>query len=1121
MTISTTPSLLVYSSSAGSGKTYTLALEFLKIILGNEDPLTYKKILAVTFTNDAAAEMSHRILENLKILAFEDLQDAKSLNTRADLLSKLIPYVKENGFDITDSFIYARAKDIYLNILNDYGSFGVSTIDSFVQRIIGAFAIQLGYNYGSELVLDANIVFEPMIENLFTQVAEDESGLMTKVIIEYAQDLIDQGKSWSNIPKTMSQFAQKTLSEEAIEPIKRLEAIETEDLFEIKKQVVKALKKIEEDLHAAINDVIIYCENIGLEIADFSGKSQGGFLASFISWGKKDIIEIFNKDFSATFLKNIETEKLEHNKTNKQAIFDIHKPRLIELYHNFENLRTASASKYKVLLNVSKNIGNISLLKYFAQELHKIKEVDNKVHISDFPKAIFEVVSNEPVPYIYERIGVKYQYIMIDEFQDTSPIQFYNFLPLLSNILAQDLGKILLVGDPKQSIYSFRGGDMKLIVAMYNQTLGDIVQDEKPESFVNEHLLEIKNAIKPKNLNTNYRSKSNIIEFNNHLFDFLRKQPQLQANLNIIEKVFDDTFFQELSPFTKTGGHVQFDIWATEKSAKNKGNDDKDNDDDGEIIDDIESQKILDIVKHAIERGYQMKDIAILCRSNETASKYAVLLKNEQYSVQSSESLLLKNSKSIQLILAILKLIQKDDKSLRKQFILKFFEYYSIKNFGEINYDLLQWSELPLLNNFFEQFKNYQLEIDLEKCKTLGVFEIIEHLYQQLNLLQNQSEQDYLLAFIDVLLKFKLNKSNQITAFFEYWELEGQKISLNVAAQNAITVLTIHKAKGLQYEIVILPTINWQLKPKPLVEHWADLSVFNYDELQLNEKSVKLEDSIYYLSERNKIAELEPAANFYTEKSVVETINIFYVACTRAISELFILGNYTPPDKENKDENHIPKLGYFLNKYALANATKVKETICVIKENITNRIENYVVDNQLNTITLNTNEPLASKMNIKVSIEVDNLNQKLALEKGAAFGTKLHNILAEITYKNEVETVLESYFKRNLLNQQELEKIKEKVFEIINDPILSSYFEKPAQVLLEAEFLQPNGKTFRADRIITLNNKTVVLDYKTGTPAESHILQIKNYQKILLEMGYNNVSAILVYTAPFYIQQIH
>ncbi len=1115
MTISTTPSLLVYSSSAGSGKTYTLALEFLKIILGNEDPLTYKKILAVTFTNDAAAEMSHRILENLKILAFEDLQDAKSLNIRVDLLSKLIPYFKENGFEITDSFIFTRAKDIYLNILNDYSSFGVSTIDSFVQRIIGAFAIQLGYNYGSELVLDANIVFEPMIENLFAQVAEDESGLMTKVIMEYAQDLIDQGKSWSNIPNTMAEFAKKTLSEEAIEPIKRLEAIETEDLFEIKKQVIKSLKQIEEDLYAAINDVITYCSSIGLEIDDFIGKSKG-FLAKFIKLYTEDINEIY-KNFTETFLKNIETENLEGKNNPKQEIFNSHKSKLIELFHSFNNLKASTFSKYYILKNVSKNIGNISLLKYFAQELQKIKEIDNKVHISDFPKAIFEVVSNEPVPYIYERIGVKYQYIMIDEFQDTSPIQFYNFLPLLSNILAQDQGKILLVGDPKQSIYSFRGGDMKLIVAMYNNTLGDIVQDEKPESFVNEHLLEIKNAIKPKNLNTNYRSKANIIEFNNHLFDFLRKQPPLTANLNIIEKVYDNSFFQELSPFTKTGGHVQFDFWATEKSAENKAIKEEDN----EIIDDIESQKILDIIRLAIDRGYQLKDIAILCRSNVTASKYAVLLRNEMYSVQSSESLLLKNSKSIQLILAILKLIQKDDRSLRKQFILKFFEYYSIKNFGEINNDIMNWAELPTLNNFFEQFIKYHFEIDLEKCKTLGLFEIVEHLYQQLNLLQNQSEQDYLLAFVDVLLKFKLNKSNQITAFFEYWELEGQKMSLNVADQNAITVLTIHKAKGLQYEIVILPAINWELKPKPLVEHYVDLSIFDYKELQFDEKNVKLEDSIFYLSDRNKIVEMVPEANFYTEKSVVETINIFYVACTRAISELYILGNYNPPDKENKDENHIPKLGYFLNKYALANAIKVEETICILKENLAFKIENILNEVQKKTITLNTNEPLASKMNIKVSIEADNLEQKIAIEKGAAFGTLLHNVLGEITYKNEIETVLESYFKRNLINLQELEKIKEKVFEIINDPILSSYFEKPAQVLLEAEFLQPDGRTFRADRIIILNNKTVILDYKTGIPAESHIKQIKNYQKILIEMGYNNVSAILVYTAPFYIQQIH
>lgn len=1107
--------LQVYSSSAGSGKTFTLAIEYLKIVLASQDPLVFQKVLAVTFTNDAAAEMSHRILYYLKILAFDDLTDERILKDKQLVMSQLNNYFKGEA-TLTETEIANRAKAVFFNILNDYNRFAISTIDSFVQRIIGAFAVQLGYNYGTDLVLDSNEVFVPMVENLFAQMADNESSELSQAIIEYAQDLIAQGKSWSNIPESMINFAKTTLNEKALSAIKRLSIIETADLWVIKSQINDFLQEIEWQLLPKIEAIVTFCEGLNLGVDDFQYKKTG-FLGKFISLQKADTKDIL-AELGPRIKGFVENENYAAKDSPNKSIIESYSSKLTELFYDFDSTRQKYAAKYPILINVAKNMGNISLLKYFANELENIKKVDNKVHISDFPKAIYQVVANEPMPYIYERMGEKYEYIMIDEFQDTSPQQFHNFLPLLGHVLSKENGQVLLVGDPKQSIYRFRGGEMRLIVALYQQKLQDLAIAD--DNFINEHLQEIERYLSTENLNKNYRSKANIITFNNTFFDFLRNHPYLQKGTNLISSVYDDSFFQEVPIGAKIGGHVQFDFWEKQKS---------DNDFDAEQEEEwgtVQQNKILEIVTHAITRGYQPKDIAILCKKNKEAAEFATLLKQQQYPVQSSDALLLHNSKAVQFVFSFLKLFYQDHFSNRKVFLLKFFELKQNQNFAEINADTLAWANADKLQDFLNHLQDFGIIFEVSQCQKLNFFELLEHTISKFGLMEIEHEREFLLALLDVALKFKQNNLNQINVFFDFWEIEGKKTSLKVTDNNSITVTTIHKSKGLQYTIVIVPYLNWTLRGENKDQTWLNLSALNYPELQIKDKNVALEDTIIGVNSLKNLPEFEGLGETLVEQNKVELINVLYVATTRAVSELYLMGEY-PKTTDNKgklkkkdyDSNYT--LGEIIIDFAKTAGSQVAENTFVVYNDLVQISNSNGIDKNKDVQLLSLENELDMKPEIKTGFLDLNLENLQKMDEGAEFGNSLHEILAKIKGETNVEQALTDYVNNNKIQANIQQKLELQMKQIVEHDLLESYFDEKAEVSVEAEFLLPTGQSFRADRIVFAKDKTVIIDYKTGLPQASHQKQIKGYEKILDQMGYQNLQCVLVYTHPFSVQLLN
>lgn len=1033
----------VYAASAGSGKTFTLVKEYLQILLLNEDNFHFQKVLAITFTNKAAAEMKERVIDNLQCFARKHSTDM------------LQPLIQETGLD--KNTIQKKSHQIVEAILRDYSGFNITTIDSFTHRIIRSFAYDFGLSMDFDIEMDTKRLLEEAVDAVIAQIGIDKE--LTKALISFSIQKSDEDKTW-DISNTLNQFATILANESDTTAFKDIADKNFSDYTQLQKQLYKQLSSLEKGLQEIGRKAIEILQINNLQDDFFSYKSLPNFFNALVS--KKDVSKIIQ---DGKLSKRFE-EKTLFKKTvaaDFQAVFENYYYEFYDFYLKTEQL----ISKINLLKLFRESMVPLAVLSYIHKALEDIKISNNIRLLAEFNEMIFNKIQDEPAPFIYERLGEKFQHFFIDEMQDTSMLQWKNLAKLIENPLAQEGGSLLLVGDAKQAIYRWRGGESEQFI--------DLSDSSKNEPF----LLPKKVA----DLDTNYRSYTEIIDFNNSFFQHIASLLQNKTYQDLYKKG------NQQKATSKIGGYVQIDFLQKEKD-----------DPEAELL---YPKKVLETIQN-LDTNFKWKDVCVLVRKNKEGVAIASYLNDNDIEIISNESLLLANDKKVNFLINLLQsLVQTSDKKSRLSLLDFLYDHAKIP--GDKHHF---FTELVYLNeaDFYTKLKSYQIVFQLNTFQQKSLYDAIEYSIRTFNL--TKSSDAYLQYFLDVILEFQTQRGSDSIGFLEFWEQKKEKLSISMPeGKNAVQIMTIHKAKGLQFPVIIYPhdlDIYRQINPKVWypIEHPEQYNGFK-------KMLIPYRSSLQFTDDRGR--------KLYQERREMlelDNYNLLYVVLTRAVEQLYIITDYKIDRKGHENTNFYS--GLFIH-YLKANKYWNREQQCYTfgeKVRILS-VKQDTLDCEKTSI-----ETISSQQFISTDIadhQVSIYSKSSLLwdtEQGEAiaYGNLLHEILALIKTKDDIETALKSFLDQGVISNLEVDELRKKIIDVVNHPAVSSYFQQNLTIYCEREILTSEGALIIPDRLVILPNKeAIIIDYKTGAVEAKHKTQIQQYANVVAEMGYRVSKTLLVY----------
>ncbi|MFK8059820.1 MAG: UvrD-helicase domain-containing protein [Polaribacter sp.] len=1024
----------VYNASAGSGKTFTLVKEYLKVLLTSEDIFTFQKVLAITFTNKAAGEMKERVLVNL-----EDFSEGKE----SDLFTIIL-----NEIAVDKIIIKERSKKILDAILQNYSAFSITTIDSFTHKIIKSFAFDLGLSLNFEVEMDAVSLLNEAVDVLISKIGTDKK--LTNLLIDYSLDKTDDDKSW-DISRDLNDFAKILLNEDDTKHFRNLADKNLEDFTNLKTKLYQHQKELKTEFKKVGEDCLGLIASHDLEHKDFMRATIPKFFADINLKG-------FNFTYSTrseTIQKAIANNQFYSKSTsaNIAATIDTIVPEIINLFKKTQEIY----SQYVMTKLALKSIIPLAVLNNINAELETIKEDNNLRLNSEFNQLISDNIKGQPAPFIYERIGQRFMHYFIDEMQDTSVLQWQNLIPLIDNALAQENSNLLLVGDGKQAIYRWRGG--------------------KAEQFINlgsnnENPFHIDKEIE--HLETNYRSYSEIINFNNSFFQHTSNFLQNQS--------YKKLFFEGNTQLenTKKGGFVSLTFLEDEKDKEERKL--------------KYPRKVLEKI-HQLKNDFSLNEICVLTRTKKDGIAIANYLSENNIDIVSSETLLLQNSAKVTFIIDVLKMLENPtDEETRFEFLYFLYQnlnveiskHQFIKKYAKSNNDTI-----------FKSLESYGASFDASKFYQMPFYEKIEETIRGFRLIK--SSDAYIQFFLDIVLE-QQRKGVDVGEFLEFWELKKDKLSI-VASEtaNAVKIMTIHKSKGLEFPVVIFPCdvdIYRQINPKV----WLDKLSANFN--GFNELLVSYNKDLSLVNDRG----LE-IYNQQREELELDNFNLLYVALTRSVEQLHIITDKKISSKGDENTNffsgvfinYLKQLNVFNDEqldYSFGNEKRVS-----IQEK-----ENSVAE--IHQQFISTNWQDHNIVLLASASKLWNTEQGKAID----FGNVLHEIFAKIITKNDVDNAIESFLQQGIINEEQRNYITKSIHEVVNHPKLANFYSNKVIVFNEREIVDVDNLVIIPDRLVFKDkNEVVIIDYKTGNQSQEHHQQLLRYERVLKSMNFKVDKKLLIY----------
>lgn len=1040
----------VYNASAGSGKTFTLVKEYLKIVLTAESAYHFQKILAITFTNKAAAEMKERILENLRSFANQETNDM------------LLLLSEETGLEAQK--IQLRSKRILENILQNYAAFTITTIDSFTHKLIRTFAHDLGLPLNFDVEMDGAKLIGEAVDMVISKIGTDS--LLTEVLIDFSLQKVSEDKSW-DISKELNSIAKMLLNESDRTYLQILQLKSLEDFKQLEKQLKSEKEKIAALFIEKGQEGMAVIDALGIPYNSFSHSELPNFFKKLLHIQN---LKFDNLKFNGRLHKAVSNASFYAKKTERaiQEKIDGVAPQLIALYQEVEQLYSEQYGNYILIDLVLKSLIPLAVVNHIQQELNSIKEQNNIRLSAEFNQLISDKIKREPAPFIYERLGEKFQHYFIDEMQDTSLLQWQNLIPLIDNALSQEQGSLLLVGDAKQAIYRWRGGEAEQFINLSLEGKG-------PEH--NPFVIEKSNQ----NLAVNYRSFSEIINFNNAFFTHVSQY--------LTNEVYNDLYVvgnQQLLN-ANTGGYVQLDFIDGSEQSK-------------EELQEPKHEKVLELITN-LDTNFKKSDVCILVRRNREGVAIANYLSENGIEIISSETLLLQNSTKVQFLVALLRFIQNPLNSKAKFEVLSYL-HQRLEVSGPAHDFYSKMMSCPP-SEFFKALWPHAIRFDFERFLQLPFYESVEAIIRAFKLLDKADA--YVQFFLDFVLDFQRKNANDLSAFLELWDLK--KDSLSVAApesENAVRIMSIHKSKGLEFPVVIFPCeldITKEIDPKV----W-------YDELDpalygdFSNALIPCSSKITYTGQKGN--------DLYEQRREVlalDSYNLLYVAMTRAVEQLYVV---TECALTKKGEASLAKFSgliiSFLQSLPEANAwNPEKLSYC-----FGHKSRRLPVKIASDSIEVSPQERFISTPWDSHDIEiVSNASKQwgTAQDTAVKHGLLIHEMLAEIYTQEQVASVVQQYFRAGIIAHEDVAGIIDLLKSVVYHPELASYFQKGKVIVTERQIVNEQKQILIPDRLIFDGTTVVILDYKTGAESPAHREQVDKYADVLRTMGYQVNAGILVY----------
>lgn len=1069
--------LEIYKASAGSGKTYTLTQKYLGYLFQSTNT-THRNILAVTFTNKATEEMKARILKELYLISIK-----ASKSDHKDFFCKKLKKTEEE--------LALQAKIILQQLLNEYSAFQISTIDRFFLAIIQMFTREMSINGNYNIELDTDTLLNDAIENMLTHLDEDENKDLLAWLICYVDDLINNNQSWDP-KKNISDLAQELFKESFRSQLTDTQLQSKGKLSDIQ----QSLRKIKSDFEKKVDEKVKDIENLlnqnGLNVNDFPYKEKG-FMGNALNIKKKNY-EI-NKRLSAA-LDAKSADEWSKNSSKKQQIDGI----FVELYRylsDMVNYIQNERRKYNSASEISKNIYTVGILSDVEKEVDKIVRKEHLLLLSRASEFLSKIIQNTDTPFIYEKLGSRIQHFMIDEFQDTSALQWNNFRPLIQESLSNG-HENLLVGDVKQSIYRWRNSDWDLLNTQLKQN---------PENS------GIKGFIKEFNLETNYRSCKNVVLFNNTFFALAAKE--VEGAFQAIEgqdglftekiKAAYSKVWQKVKPQKSEtdvyDGYVAVQFIEADKETSWK---------------EIALEKMSDKIELLRERGVALSDIAVLVRKNDEAALVAEYLLQRGIKILSNEALTIRNAKSVQFIIALLSYLVSPNDKPNRLFLLQ--RYYFLCDSPQQS---LQ-KAIESVNEDIDQLLFPQGSISMLKRGSL--FEQVEALINHFRLVEKcKDEVPFLQAMQDVIFEYETKKGNDLSKFLTYWK-ETKKLNLNVPnAADAIRIMTVHSSKGLEFKNVIIPFFDWSLEPKTNTRIWCGTK---------NVKEKPFTDlPIVPMAYNGKMKESYFSEFYLREKMLnyIDTLNVAYVAFTRAAERLYIVAptskseNLSMPailsntlkDGKPEVEECVDKNLFLSMKDDMRKAENDEENLFFVGAEESTSMSKDVEKTEYegtNRISYFTRK--------EVDYHLVDKNEKWNSDQNSRIhGLLMHDILSNVKTFADIDVSFRTFEREGRLTSEETNVLRAKIISFIEKNNLKKWFSDEYRVLNEVEILQ-QGKTLRPDRVLMKGNHVIVIDYKFGRKtSDEYREQVRRYQTAIQEMGYTT-EGYLCYVEQNVVEQV-
>jgi ATP-dependent exoDNAse (exonuclease V) beta subunit len=1104
----------IYSSSAGSGKTYHLTKEYLKLALHTPNPDYYRSILAITFTNDAAAEMKDRILAALRNFNDNTLRE-KDKTKSEQLLDYITADLQEEYPEeqLNKEEVRRRAAALFRQILYNYSDFSVSTIDSFVNKIVQAFTRELNIPHNFEVDLDSNTLLSTAVSLLLDKVSDQKDDLLSETLEQYALEKAREGKSWTMLPDDLMDFAKNLLNEQVYEAVTDLQQLTLEDFRTVRQQLKQVVQDVEAAVKEAATQALIIIQHAGLSPADFYQSTRG--LYSYFNTLTRAVDLNYGNNYAR---QTIEDDKWYAGKisTATKAQIDGLKPELTDLYQQIEHIKEQYAETFTLIQAIVPHLYKVSVLNELEKCLQEIKRDKNTVHISEFNKRIIDIVLQEPVPFIYERLGEKYNHILIDEFQDTSVLQWNNLLPLVDNALASGHFS-MVVGDAKQAIYRWRGGEMEQILHLYKRTTENLYRNRRHGHLIEERYQTVDHALDPAGLNTNYRSRAEIIDFNNELFTYIS---QGHKGFGMFTAIYDESFQQQVPVGSdKRGGHIQM-MFTHPEDTNHKYNLNNcsrtkelyDGYTRPEILSYDEStlNMVLQLVKEALAEGYQLQDMAVLCRTNSKSKLIANFLKERKFDIISQDSLSLQFAEVINLIISMFRVFNRPNDTLAKSEALYLVCKVALETIPDVGMTqtIAAIANEPDSQPFFEQMRVFGFDVQERETGNLSIYELTEKLIRIFSLLDKNNESEYLFRFLDLVLEYSLKHSNNLNNFLSYWDVQKEKLSINTPKnRNAITITSIHKSKGLAYPIVIIPFADWSTEPMNRSLMWSQLP----PEVSVTGKLRSVAVNISSKLEKTILAEQYSTE---VEKTFIENLNMLYVALTRPIDRLYLIGNSKDLVEEKKAaralEGPARNVSHLLYRYLVYKELWEPGQFCYQLAKGSTQ-QTHAADADSNTYHLDHLTATDWEQRLKIKQHANNVFDFETQAIQRQQNRKLHYALARLAFASELEQVLRQMVYEGIISNREKPALKQKLNEVLHHPKMAHYFSRSVAVEHEKEVLDARAYLYKPDRIVFDGDAVVLIEFKVPPPEVEHRNRLDHYAVRFRQLGYQKVKCVLYY----------